>query len=158
MAETTVARQAEEGKALWVLGGLYEVKASGAETDGKLTVMQMTIPAGMGPPPHVHPGGEAVYVIEGRIRYHIGDDEIEGGPGSFFYVPEGVWENFEPVEDVRLLVIYAPSAEIDEFFDEVGDPAEQREVPPPSDEPPDVERIMAAAERHGMQIQAPAEA
>src|SRR5436309_10170164 len=138
MADTTVVRQRGEGKALWVLGGLYEVKASGDETGGKLTVMEMTIPAGMGPPPHTHPGGEAVYVLEGRIRYHIGDDSVEGGPGSFFYVPEGTWENFEPTEDVRLLVIYAPAGEIDEFFDEVGEPATTREAPPPSDQPPDV--------------------
>ena len=41
-----------------------------------------SMPAGMGPPPHTHPGAESVYVLEGRIRYHIGDQTIEAGPGS----------------------------------------------------------------------------
>jgi hypothetical protein len=44
-----------------------------------------------------------------------------------------------------------------EFFDEVGDPAQSREVPPPSESPPDVQPIIAAAERHGMQMRPPAE-
>src|SRR5690242_1505053 len=115
MAETTIVRGPGEGDALWVLGGLYEVKATAAETGGRVTVMEMTIPAGMGPPPHTHPGGESVYVLEGRIRYHIGEETHEGGPGSFFHLAEGTWENFEPLETTRLLVIYAPGG-IDEFF------------------------------------------
>jgi quercetin dioxygenase-like cupin family protein len=152
-----VVRQPGEGKAMWFLNGLYEVKASGDETDGALTAMEMTIPAGWGPPPHTHDGGETVYVLEGKIRYHIGDDVIEAGPGSFFHLPAGTWENFEPVEQSRLLVLYTPGG-IDRFFDELGEPAERREVPPESDTPPDLEGIMAAAEKYGMEMRAPAQA
>jgi quercetin dioxygenase-like cupin family protein len=157
MAEKTVARKAGEGTAFWMLGGLYELKASADETGGAMTIMEMTIPAGSGPPPHTHSGGEAVYVIEGKIRYHIEDDVIEGGPGSFFYIPEGTWENFEPTEPVRLLVIYAPGGQ-EEFFADAGEPAGAHELPPPPEGPPDIEGLMAAAERHGMKIRAPQEA
>jgi quercetin dioxygenase-like cupin family protein len=157
MAEQTVARNRGEGTAYWMLGGLYELKASSAETGGTMSIFEMTIPAGSGPPPHTHAGGEAVYVMEGRIRYHIGDDVIEGGPGSFFYIPEGTWENFEPTEQVRLLVIYTPGG-TEEFFAEAGEPAGSHELPPPPDGPPDLEKLIAAAERHGMQIRAPQEA
>jgi quercetin dioxygenase-like cupin family protein len=157
MADKTVVRKQGEGTALWMLDSLYEVKAAGDETNGALTVMEMTMPAGMGPPPHTHPGGESVYVLEGTLRYHIGDETVEGGPGSFFYIPEGTWENFEPVDTVRVLVIYTPGG-IDEFFAEAGEPAEARELPPPSDSPPDVERIIAIGERHGLQMKPPAEA
>jgi quercetin dioxygenase-like cupin family protein len=71
----------------------------------------------MGPPPHVHRGGESVYVLEGQVRYHIGGEVHEGGPGTFFHVPAGVEENFEPADDnpIRLLVIYTPGG-MDEFF------------------------------------------
>src|SRR5438552_1251215 len=132
MAEQTVARKPGEGTAFWMLGGLYEVKASSDETGGQTTIMEMTIPAGMGPPPHTHSGGEAVYVLEGKIRYHIGDDVTEGGPGSFFYIPEGTWENFEPIEPSRLLVIYIPGGQ-EEFFADAGEPAGAHELPPPPD-------------------------
>ena len=67
MAGDTVAREPGQGTAFWMLGGLYEVKVSSAESDGALTLMEMTMPTGMGPPPHTHPGGETVYVLEGAL-------------------------------------------------------------------------------------------
>jgi quercetin dioxygenase-like cupin family protein len=155
MADKTVVRKRGEGKALWMLGGLYEVKASSDETDGKLTVMEMTIPAGMGPPPHTHPGGEAVYVLEGAVRYHIDGEVTEGGPGSFFYIPEGTWENFEPMETIRVLVIYAPGANIEQFFAEAGEDAQSRELPPPPEGPPDIEELVAVGEKYGMEMRPP---
>jgi quercetin dioxygenase-like cupin family protein len=153
----TVVRNAGEGEAFWMLGGLYEVKASSEETDGQATIMEMRIPEGAGPPPHTHPGGEAVYILEGTVAYHIGDETIEGGPGSFFYIPEGTWENFEPTSEIHILVIYTPGG-VEKFFAEAGEPAERREIPPPLTEPPDVERIMAIGEKHGMKMRAPQQA
>ena len=136
MAGTTVVRQPGEGDAIWMLNSLYEVRASSDDT-----------------------GGESVYVLEGRVRYHIGGDVHEGGPGTFFYVPAGIEENFEPADDspVRLLVIYTPGG-MDRFFEEAGEPAERREIPPPSAAPPDVERLPAIAQKHGMELRAPTQA
>jgi hypothetical protein len=62
MSDQVVVRGASEGTTLWMLGGLYEVKATTDETDGAMTVMEMTIPVGTGPPPHVHDCAEAAYV------------------------------------------------------------------------------------------------
>ena len=87
MAGTTVIRQPGEGDAIWMLNSLYEVRASSDETGGELTAMEMTIPPGMGPPPHVHKGGESVYVLEGQVRYHVGGDVHEGGPGDVLLHP-----------------------------------------------------------------------
>jgi quercetin dioxygenase-like cupin family protein len=159
MAGTTVVREPGEGDAIWMLNSLYEVRASSDETGGELTAMEMTIPPGMGPPPHVHEGGESVYVLEGRVRYHIGGDVREGGPGTFFYVPAGIEEHFEPADDnpVRLLVIYTPGG-MDRFFEEAGEPAERREIPPPSDAPPDIERLTAIAQKHGLKLRVPTQA
>jgi quercetin dioxygenase-like cupin family protein len=157
MAGKVVVRHKGEGDAFWVLGGLYEVKVSSGETDDRLTVMEMTVPPGTGPPPHTHPGAEAVYVLDGTLRYHIGDETVEGGAGSFFYIPDGTLENFEPIDTARILVIYAPGGAIDRFFSEVGEPAQVRELPSPSESPPDVQRIITIGERYGMQMQAPAE-
>jgi quercetin dioxygenase-like cupin family protein len=138
-----------------MLGGLYEVKVSAADSGGAVTIMEMTLPAGMGPPPHTHPGRESVYVLEGRIRYHIEDETFEGGPGSCFHIPEGTLENFEPIETSRIIVAYTPGG-IEAFFGEAGEPAERRELPPPPTGPPDVERLVAIGEKYGMQIAPPA--
>ncbi|MDX2936113.1 cupin domain-containing protein [Streptomyces ipomoeae] len=152
MAKNAHVRHSGDGKAFWMLNSLYEVKASSDETNGAMTVMEMTIPEGMGPPPHTHPGTESVYVIEGTLRYHIADETVEAGPGSFIHIPEGILERFEPTSTVRLLITYAPGG-IEGFFAEAGEPAERRELPPQSDVPPDVDRLIEIAKRHGVQMQ-----
>jgi hypothetical protein len=55
---------------------------------------------------------------------------------------------------MRLLVTYAPGG-IENFFLEAGEPAQKRELPPPSDTPPDLERMAAIGAKYGMDIQAP---
>jgi quercetin dioxygenase-like cupin family protein len=155
MAETIV-RRPKEGDAVWMLNSLYEVKAGTDETGGALTAMEMTIPPNMGPPPHVHNCAESVYVLEGNVRYHIDGETVEGGPGTFFHVAEGIEENFESADDnpIRLLVIYTPGG-MDKFFREAGEPAQAHELPPPSETPPDLERLAAIAEKHGLELRAP---
>src|SRR4051794_26946139 len=110
MADAKVVRGKGEGEAFWMLGGLYEVKAAADETNGSATIIEMTLPPGLGPPPHRHPGGETVYVLDGALKYHIEGESFDGGPGDFFYLPAGTRENFEPTGDtpLRILVIYTP--------------------------------------------------
>ena len=157
MPDQTVVRQANEGRAFAMLGGAYEVKVSSDESGGEMTIMEMLIPPGAGPPPHTHPGTETVYVIEGKLRYNIADEVFEGGPGAVFHIPAGVVENFEPLTESRLLVVYKPGG-IEKFFEEAGEPGQAGVLPPPPDGPPDIERIIAIGEKHGMSIQPPAAA
>jgi hypothetical protein len=96
-----------------------------------------------------------VYVLDGRIRFHIGEDAVDGEPGSFFYIPAGTWERFEPLTTVRLLVEYLPSGDIDKFFAEVGERATARELPPASQPLPDVDTIIAIGARYGMEMRVP---
>lgn len=152
MGDQTVIRQAGEGQAFWMLGGLYEVLLSSDETGGKSTVMQLTIPAGSGPPPHSHAGAESVYVAEGTLNFHIGGKSVPAGPGSVFHIPEGTVENFEPTSTVRVVATYSPGG-IEKFFAEVGEPA--RELPPPPDSPPDIARIAEIGARYGVVIEQP---
>jgi len=153
----SVVRNRGEGRAFWMLGGLYEVRVSSEETNGAMTVMEMLIPPGFGPPPHTHPGSETVAVLEGTLTYHIAGDKFDGKPGSVFHIAKDVTENFEPTgtENLRVLVTYAPGG-IENFFAEAGEPAPRHELPPPMTEPPDLERITEIGRRHGMNIQAPA--
>ncbi|MBN1529427.1 MAG: cupin domain-containing protein [Thermoleophilaceae bacterium] len=150
MAETVV-RQPGQGDAYWLLGALFDVKVATPE----LTLVEVHLRTGAGPPPHTHPGGESVYVLEGRIRYHIDGAVHEGGPGAFFHVPQDTPENFEPVEDSRLLVAYTPGG-IEGFIAEAGERAPRHELPPPPVEPPDVGRLVEIGRRHGMNLVLPA--
>jgi quercetin dioxygenase-like cupin family protein len=150
----SVVRTRGQGRAFWMLGGLYEVRVSSDESGGAVTTMEMLLPPGAGPPPHTHPGAETVYVLEGTITYHIGDEDFEGTPGSIFHIPAGTMECFEPTGDtnVRLLVSYMPGG-IEQFFAEAGEEAPRMELPPPMTEPPDIATIAAIGAKYGMNIQ-----
>lgn len=159
MAGKTVARSAGESDAIWLLGGLYEIKVSSDDSGGTMTVMQFTIPPNAGPPPHVHNCAELVCVVEGRVRFHADGETFDAGPGSTVHFPEGTEETFEPLGEtpVKLFTIYAPGG-IDRFFKEAGEPAERREVPPAPEAPPDLERLGAIAEKYGLELRVPAQA
>ena len=154
MADNVIARKPGDGDAYWVLGGLYEIKAVAAETGGSVTVIEMTVPAGMGPPPHTHPGSEMIYVLEGTVRLHIDDQVVEGGPGAFFYIPPRTWERFEPLTDTRLLITYFPGG-IEGFFTEIGELAPTREVPPPEHPLPSLKGVTAVGIRYGLELRLP---
>lgn len=152
--EGTVVRKAGEGSAVWMLGGLYETRLSGADTGDALTVMEFTIPVGMGPPPHIHDQDEMVYILEGTARYHIGDQITEVGPGSVLFIPRGTEETFEPTTTLRMIGVYHPGG-MDRFFAEAGEPAARREIPPAPTAPPDIERMGAIAAKYGLQLLPP---
>jgi quercetin dioxygenase-like cupin family protein len=156
MAGAEVVRKPGEGIPMWMLGGLYEVKISGEETGGIFTVMEMTVPEGCGPPPHIHEQDELTYVIEGAARYHVNGTTMEAGAGTVLFFPKGTLETFEPVgaTPLRILIAYAPGG-VDQFFKEAGEPAPRREVPPTPTSPPDVERLVAIGARHGLELRAP---
>jgi quercetin dioxygenase-like cupin family protein len=155
MTTDAVARKGDEGQAYWLLGGLYEVLLSSEETGGGLTLMRITTPAGSGTPPHTHPGAESLYVLDGELDVHIGDETVPAREGSHFYFPAGTREWFDATTTASVLLAYTPGG-IEKFFAEVGERALTRGLPPPSDVPPDFERIIAVAAQHGMDIQPPA--
>ncbi|MFG2328336.1 quercetin 2,3-dioxygenase [Streptomyces sp. NPDC048604] len=155
MAEKLVAHKPGEGRSYWVLGGLYTVKVGAADTGGAMTVMEMTLRAGMGPPPHTHDCNETIYILEGRMRFRLGDEVVEAGPGSFVHIPAGVWEQPEPLETTKILSVYQPGG-FEEFFAEAGEPAASNTLPPMPDGPPNVARIAEIGARYGMQVRAPA--
>jgi quercetin dioxygenase-like cupin family protein len=57
MVANTIVTKTGTGQAVWMLGGRYTVRVSSEDSGGELTVMEMELPAGSGPPPHTHPGG-----------------------------------------------------------------------------------------------------
>ena len=153
MGEKTVVHRPGEGKAFWMLGGLYEVLLSSDETNGDSTVMQMTMPAQMGPPAHVHHGvHETVYVVEGTITCYFDGQKVEAGPGSLVRIPADTPERFEPTTEARVVVTYEPGG-MDKFFAEAGQPAARREIPPSPTVPPDRRRLAEIGARFGLEFQ-----
>jgi quercetin dioxygenase-like cupin family protein len=148
-----------EGTARWFLGCLYEFKATGDQTGGALTVMEVTLPPNiMGAPPHVHDVEETAYILEGMITYHIGEKTVDAAAGSFFFFPKGQPEWFENTTDkpARMLITYSPGG-FDKFFMEASEPAQSRTLPPRPEGPPDMEKLNVLAKKYGLEILPPKE-
>ncbi len=135
----------------WFFGMLAEIKASAADTGGMYTLVEITAPAGLEAPLHVHYNeDEGFYVLEGSATIQVGDETVELGPGQHAYGPRDVPHRFTVGPDgARMLWVLAPSG-FEDFIEDVSVPAETPTVPPASVLPP-----ANAAEivlRHGMEL------
>ena len=85
------------------------VERVGFRGEDVMCVMNWLEP-GMDTRPHSHPFEQLVLIIQGRVRFHVGDESIEAGPGSMMRIPPNVTHYAEPIGDeVALnLDVFAP--------------------------------------------------
>ena len=145
----------EEGQAVWFLGTLVIVKATGEHTGGAFGLIDNLMPAGFVSPYHLHQNeDESFYVVEGEMTFYVGEQRVEAEPGAFVYGPRGVPHGFEVdgTEPARILLQNYPAG-FEKFPVEVGEPAKELSIPPA--EPPDMERLMAIAAKYDIEILGP---
>src|SRR3954469_5979382 len=100
-------------------GGPLTFKVRGEQTAGALTALENVIAPGDGPPLHVHAAeDESWYVLEGELRFRLGDEEHRAPAGAFVFVPRGMPHAFHNDGDrpARILVLFTPSG-MERFFD-----------------------------------------
>jgi quercetin dioxygenase-like cupin family protein len=142
--------------AVWWQGGLMDIKARADDTDGALGALEGTFfQRGYGPPLHVHTReDEVMYVLEGQIRFSVGDDEFVADPGTWVWQPRGVPHTFKvESERARALIMFTPGG-IERMFEEGGTPAGDS-LEPPRQQEYDVEAAVALAARFGFEVVGP---
>ncbi len=147
---------AGEGEKVWVVGDTYTLKATSETTGGVVSLMEASVPAGAGPPPHIHTNAEEVfYVLEGELEFLDGDETFVARAGSFVFVPRGTLHRFRNVGygHARMIVLYTPAG-FESFFTAVGQPARPGEPAPPLGEQ-ELARTVELAPRFGMQLRLP---
>ncbi len=154
MNPTAYKLDSEQGEALWFFGGLVTVKASAEQSGTGVTLTEQLFPGGMATPLHRQPDDdESFYVLEGEVTFYLEDGQpIPAAAGSFIYVPAGVAHAFQ-VDSETARVLNLTTTQHERFFRATSDPAEARTLPPET--PPDMERIMAAAQEYGVEILGP---
>jgi quercetin dioxygenase-like cupin family protein len=139
MTEQVFVQAAEGGTADHPLGGAVTFKVRGQETGGRVTAFETVVAPGLGPPLHEHANEEeTLYVLEGEVRFKLGDRVVSGPPGAFVFVPRRTPHSFQNVGDTpaRLLIHFTPSG-MERFFEEFADL-------PPEDTGADVFRSIGA--------------
>jgi quercetin dioxygenase-like cupin family protein len=100
-------------------GGPLTFKARGEQTGGRLTLFENVIAPGDGPPLHAHADeDESWIVLEGELRFRLGDELASAPAESFVFVPRGTPHCFQNVGDgpARIVVLFTPSG-MERFFD-----------------------------------------
>lgn len=143
-------------EALWFLDNLMRVHVDGDETSGSLGLVEATARGGDMPPLHVHhDDNEIFYVLDGRMTVFVqGREPVELTAGESAFAPKGIPHVYRVESDrARWLAVVGPSG-FDRFVREIGEPAETDDLPPEG-RTHDLERVVAAAARQGIEILGP---
>lgn len=151
------ALRSGEGEALWCVGALTTVKATGEQTAGAYALIEDHAPQGAGTPLHRHAhDDEAFYVLDGEVTFFLGDSTpMRAEAGAFVHIPGGVAHAFQ-VESptARYLIVTTPRHA--SFYRAIAEPAQARCIPPAAEMNMDV--IGAACETYGIELVGPAPA
>jgi mannose-6-phosphate isomerase-like protein (cupin superfamily) len=139
------------GQQRWFFGMLAEVKASAADTGGRYTLVEITAPAGLQAPLHIHyREDEGFYVIEGSVTVQVGEETAEIGAGRHVFGPRDIPHRFTVgPEGARMIWVLTPGG-FEDLIDEASVPAARPTVPPPSVAPP--ANAAEIVRRHGNEL------
>lgn len=76
-----------------------------------MTLAQITLGAGAVVPEHEHPNEQIATVLSGRVRFVVGGEEREVGPGESLLIPGGIPHRVDVLEDAVVLDAFAPRRE-----------------------------------------------
>jgi quercetin dioxygenase-like cupin family protein len=151
-----VALRHDEGEALWFLGTLVTIKASGATTGGRFAIIDHLAPKGAGSPLHVHRReDEWFYVTEGELAFWVGGQKISAPAGAFVYGPRDIPHTYAVVSSQARFLVGTEPAGFETFVRALAEPARTRTLPPAGGPPPDPARLTAVAAQHGIEILGP---
>jgi quercetin dioxygenase-like cupin family protein len=86
-------------------------KATGETTGGALDCCELRLDPQVGPPEHIHhQHDETFLVLDGSVRFKVGEERVDASVGTFVFVPRGTphaWKNIGS-EQARLLIVFTP--------------------------------------------------
>jgi quercetin dioxygenase-like cupin family protein len=152
-----VYADAARAQSYYMVGDSITVLHGGAGTEGRFEFVVAQADPGGGPPLHTHPEAELFVVLEGELQFtSYVDGELQtivGQAGDCVIVPGGTPHTFtcDDPAGARFVFICLPAGR-EQFFAEAGVPVTPATRAQAAAAPPDLDRIMAAAGRHGLSL------
>lgn len=112
----TRAGTGQDGVTWNVLGHTYFLKE---ECDASFS-FETIDPPGTGVPAHVHPDqDEFIYVLEGELDLHLGDEQLTAGVGDLIRMPRGTPHAYFTRGDVQARALFwvSPAGQLRDLFD-----------------------------------------
>ncbi len=142
---------------VWYKGSLMTFLATGEDTQEQFALIEAVGRKGNGPPPHIHRREDEIfYVLEGELAVSVGDRTRKALPGTMVFLPRNVPHSFTiESEQMRMLILLTPAG-FEGWFKELSVPAPAMTLPPASEVAyEDVQRMLEAAPRYGLEFVSP---
>jgi quercetin 2,3-dioxygenase len=126
---------------------INRVKISATDTNGALAVLAHEGRAPGGPPLHMHPNQDEIFIVQdGRYQVQCGDDRMVLTAGDTIFLPHGIPHTFSQNSvQGRLLYMFTPAGGMEAFF------AALAKI----DEPPPPAAAAALFATHGVEVVGP---
>lgn len=150
--------QPKQGISYWVLGDLYTFKAVSNDTNRTYALMEMIVYPQTGSPLHIHSREDESFLIQsGEVQFQIDGETLTATPGTFIYSPRGQCHLFANLSNQPATVLcWITPAGLEQFFMEIGTPADDPKAPPPPVTDADIQKTIALAPQYGLKILPPA--
>ena len=135
-------------------GDIYNLVITGEETNNAFFQFEAIVPAGGGPPPHIHSReDESFYVVSGSLEIILGDKTYQAKAGDFVFIPRGTVHGFKNVGDGAAiqLVTFVPAG-MEHYFREVFPPVKDRTAAPPPITDELINKLHEVAPKYGLEF------
>ncbi|MDQ3867706.1 MAG: cupin domain-containing protein [Actinomycetota bacterium] len=142
-----------DSRFLAFLDGTARILVSRRDDDRGVAVIEMAMPEGSMPPPHIHDEDESVYVLAGEMTFYVGGETIRVGARERVELPRGVAHTYrvESPRGARWVSLTAPGR-YEDFVRELGRPADAPSRAPALQSLAELVALTAAAARNGIEI------
>ena len=123
-------------------GALFHFLATGEQTDGQFSLIYIEVHKGNEPPAHTHRNeDENYYILEGEIKFWVGDETFVAKAGDFIHLPKDVPHRFELQSECVKELMWMMPAGLEQWFWDNSAPVTSMQPLPLMKEPPPAEMI-----------------
>jgi quercetin dioxygenase-like cupin family protein len=141
----------------WFGNSLVSLQLRAAAGEDQISVIEQWIPFGEAPPHHIHRNQDEIFhILEGRIRFLVGNNETVVGPGETILAPKGIAHSFRVESDGAHCLTITCGRDFETMVNECSRPTTSRVLPPflaPS--PAALDHLMSCCTRNHIDIVAP---
>jgi mannose-6-phosphate isomerase-like protein (cupin superfamily) len=108
---------------LLIMGGQFDCKVSGKDTDGELCIYDTLRQEKGGPALHLHHNqDEWFYIIKGEFMAKIGEDLLHLKAGDSAFAPRKIPHAFAKISEGegQMLILFQPAGTMEDYFQQVG--------------------------------------
>lgn len=115
---------------IWYNGHTFSFLLDADQTSGAFVLIHCYFRKGGEPPAHFHRNEEEIfYVLEGEIRFHIGDKNFIAKAGELAFAPREIPHQFSLITETAKALLLITPAGMETFFKEYSVPAQSLELP-----------------------------